>query len=281
MKIAFCLIALLLASGCMSHNGAETKASISTTSATSLTSTTDGPSTSTGLSGHPNSTNRSPVPGHQHTMSLASCYSVATLYLGDRAKMQALMPSGYVVMGTGPATTAGTAMDICQTVILDNRTILHDVGFAVTSVVLDQAPANKSATGSNAFIFETFATSPNLTAWLQDRGFAATFAKIGISNSTAEEATVVSNDVNYDFKTGPDAGNRSPVIEQDYRRHVASGQRQTWADVKQFAAVTQAYGPLAATFTGGALSAISPTPGTSSGLVSYALDNYEYVFEEE
>jgi len=212
-----------------------------------------------------------------HTMELTGCTGMNTAWAGDQEKLQGLLPDGYVSSGIGPLVTVGTDWQACARVLLDNVTLLEDVGLVLTSARLDDVPANRTQ-GKDAYLYEAFTTSEALAAWLRERGFSAEVGKVSCAAGPSATCMVEAANATYTFQTGPDIDRGPSEFDLSFRLHHSKEGHRVWADFVVSEERRQGLTAVEGTVAGGTAGVVAVPPGHVSGVAGFTSTHSLYVF---
>lgn len=166
-------------------------------------------------------------------LELLDCLIFIVIYPADGAKLQAQMPPGYT-FAQGPVPTAGLDTYVCESVVIDNATVVHDFRWYSVSGGAAVPEEARSPDGRDIYNWEMCMNLPEIQEIFRGAGFA-------ICNGTVE-ATIGDKTLGlkfyqggvltYDYQGAGQAGNGSVYFPESLRFHHYNGQNATWFDEK-------------------------------------------------
>ena len=219
LQLAGLLLAgTLLVAGC-------TGKSHSSTSTTNPTNTMGTTSSCLDCGGHVE------PPRAHGSIEFNDCLAYFTGFVADTNKMQALLPTGY-----SPAPTAaniesvGLDFRICDSVVVNNQTVIRNVGMAMVGAVVNVPPGVHDAGRTDGYAFELIVTSPEVQTAFQQHGFNAKLGTVQLTaaNQTIEGHVGLGGAPLYDLMAAGDTGTGALPTTDLLRIHQSDGSHRVW-----------------------------------------------------
>lgn len=194
---------------------------------------------------------------------MVGCTNVLASHLLERGMVQALLPPGYEAMAWPPASpTAQFNLEhfACDTILLDNQTVVKDGRFAIALTLVQAPPGAGSQDALNSYAFEAFTDEPLLADLLARLGAPVRLADLAVG----PEATRIAVDgVAWYSTTSQGPSDHGPTSPLPAKHHFAAGGAHAWFfGNKTFDAVDARVRPAATAIGGGVLSG---TPAGAAG----------------
>lgn len=187
-------------------------------------------------------------------MDFLDCADTTFSFQVSRDAVEARLPPGYEVDGSAPVVTTGLVVAHCAQVVIDNTTVLADVGIASVNTNV-MPPANVSGPSRNAFKIEFVSDNRTFVDLLNAQGIPAIYGTVQILVTTLQgEAHVAVEGLPwYDLQFTGEVEPNSPATEWTTRFHSWNGTTPVWMDEELTQSQSGTFGPTAATLGGGFL----------------------------
>jgi hypothetical protein len=167
-------------------------------------------------------------------LELLDCQTFWMFYPADGQKLQALMPPGYsFAQGTLP--TAGLDAFVCQSVVIDNLTVVHDFRWYAASGLARVPDEARSPDGTNGYHWETCMNLPEVQDVFRSAGFKVCNGTIAAEITMGNVLGLKfyqSGVLTYDYQGGGQGGNGTVHFPESIRTHHYNGHNTTWLDQK-------------------------------------------------